>query len=393
MAVHLITGYRGKEHIQSKDARSFNVAMFGSGEFVMEIGQQLEASIINNNTVRVLDGDILMQGGHIRIETDTYEDLTIETGTAGKNRNDLIVMTYEKNSSDGTEAAYLEVLKGAEVAGSASDPEYTSGILAKGALKNQMPLYRVKIEGVVLSEIVPLFTTIPTYKTLAQEAAELYKEKLEALQGSDLLDTKEEIEANTQSNKFAGALAVKEFYDAIVNNLPKAINLFRNFETIDGLAWTKQIGQVVMGLSVDTCGFGFRKNCPVDGQLSLFLDGRFYQNEGQNMCLDTQNYSDYAIPKSGGTFSGNMCGIAGGIFATDGNVYIKSGNYKEWLSVILNDLYTNKAATNHKQAYTASELDTYTADENTMGVTPAAVKKAINGRFSLSGTTLYINTL
>lgn len=48
---------------------------------------------------------------------------------------------------------------------------------------------------------------------------------------------------------------------------------------------------------------------------------------------------------------------------------------------------------NHKQAYTASELDTYTADKNTMGVTPAAVKKAINGRFSLSGTTLYINTL
>lgn len=100
-----------------------------------------------------------------------------------------------------------------------------------------------------------------------------------------------------------------------------------------------------MGLAVETCVFGFRKNCPVDGQLSLCIDGRFYQNEGQYMCLDTLNYSDYAAP------------------------------------------------TNHKQAYTASELSAYTSDENTMGVTPAGVKKAINGRFSLSGKTLYINTL
>lgn len=84
MAAHLITGYKGSEHIQSADARSFNMAMFGGGEFVMEIGEQLDASIANNNTVRILDGDILMQGGHIRIETGAYEDMTIETGTAGK---------------------------------------------------------------------------------------------------------------------------------------------------------------------------------------------------------------------------------------------------------------------------------------------------------------------
>ena len=72
--VHLITGYKGSEHIKSADTRSFNSAMFGNGQFVMEIGEELDASIINNNTVRVLDGDILMQGGHIRIETNTYED-------------------------------------------------------------------------------------------------------------------------------------------------------------------------------------------------------------------------------------------------------------------------------------------------------------------------------
>lgn len=133
---------------------------------------------------------------------------------------------------------------------------------------------------------------------------------------------------------------------AKTTDLPPDFKLFRNFDgPEDTLVWSIQTGQPVMGLAVENCCFGFRKNCPIDGQLSLVIDGRFYQNEGQCMCLDTQNYSDYAAP------------------------------------------------TDHKQAFTADELDTYTSDQNTMGVTPAGVKKAINGRFSLSGTTLYINTL
>lgn len=219
MSVHLITGYKGKEHIQSKDTRSFNAAMFGAGEFVMEIGEQIGASITNNNTVRVLDGDILMQGAHIRIETGTYEDLTVTTGTAGKKRIDLIVMTYEKDASQGTELAFLEVIKGTETEGTASVPEYTTGVLSEGALKNQMPLYKVEIEGVVLSTIEPLFKTIPTYKKLAEQYAAQFEATINALKGADILDTIEEIQANTQGNMFAGALGVKEGFAELNNSL------------------------------------------------------------------------------------------------------------------------------------------------------------------------------
>ncbi len=217
MSVHLITGYKGKEHIQSKDTRSFNAAMFGAGEFVMEIGEQIGASITNNNTVRVLDGDILMQGAHIRVETDTYEDMTITTGTAGKKRIDLIVMTYEKDAVQGTEQAYLEVIKGTETEGAPSDPEHVVGNIAAGALKNQMLLYRVKIDGVVLSTIEPLFKTIPTYKTLAEQYAAQFEATINALKGADILDTIEEIQANTQGNMFAGALGVKELNNSLVS--------------------------------------------------------------------------------------------------------------------------------------------------------------------------------
>lgn len=209
--VHLITGYKGEEHIKSADHGSFNASFFGGGEYVMEAGNQLEASIMDNNTVRILDGDLLMQGRHIRIEPDTYEDMTITTGTAGVNRIDLIVMQYSKDTSTDIESAELVVIKGTETEGTATMPEYTSGDILQGATFNQMPLYSVKVEGVVLTKIEPLFVVIPTYKTLAEQyAAEFQKACESHLDSLNVLDTMEEVEANTQENQLAGALAVKE---------------------------------------------------------------------------------------------------------------------------------------------------------------------------------------
>lgn len=209
--VHLITGYAGAEHIKSADQGSFNAAFFGTGQHVLQIGSQCAGSILNNNTVRIQDGDLLMYGRHIRM--DAYEDVTITTGTAGTKRIDLIVMQYEKDANDGTEQAFLQVIKGTETQGTPTQPEYTNGNILNGATLNQMPLYKVTLNGVVLSAVTPLFSTIPTYQALAaryeaefQEACETYLDSL------NILDSKAEIMANTQPNNLAGALALKEAF-------------------------------------------------------------------------------------------------------------------------------------------------------------------------------------
>lgn len=208
---HLVTGYAGYEHIQSEDDGAFNASFFGDGQFVMESGNQFEGSIIDNNTVRILDGNLMMYGRHIRIGLNTYEDLTITTGAAGVNRIDLICMTYEKNATDGTEKAYLEVIKGVESEGTAAVPDYTDGNILEGATLNQMPLYQVAVNGVVLSNITPLFTVIPTYKALAEKYEKQFKEACQShLDSLGVLDTMEEVEANTLENQLAGALALKE---------------------------------------------------------------------------------------------------------------------------------------------------------------------------------------
>ena len=215
---HLITGYAGEEHIMSADQGSFNASFFGTGQYVMEAGNQLDASITSNNNVRILDGDILMQGRHIRIKPNTYEDVTITTGSAGVNRNDLIVCEYEKNANTGIETAVIKVIMGTASESTPSDPAYTSGNILEGASLNQMPLYRVKIQGVVLSSIEPMFETLTSFGALAKKYEEEFIEACNShLNSLNILDTVEEIEANTQSNQLTGALAAKAINSSLTN--------------------------------------------------------------------------------------------------------------------------------------------------------------------------------
>ena len=249
---HLVTGYAGYEHITSADQRAFNASFFGDGQSVMEFGNQFAASIIDNNTVRILDGEGLMFGGHFRIET--FEDVTIETGTAGKNRIDLICATYQKNATDGTEKVHLEVIKGT-AASSPKVPSYTTGNLLAGATLNQMPLYKVTIEGVVLKKVEPLFITIPTYKALAERyAAEFQQSCTTHLNSLTVLNTMEEVSANKQENQLAGALAVKELANSTMSTAGGAfIGLIEVPEQVRVMADANNY--IVLRTSTDKTGY------------------------------------------------------------------------------------------------------------------------------------------
>lgn len=280
MATHLVTGYAGSEHIKSEDQGSFNASFFGTGQFVMEAGNQLEASILDNNTVRILDGDILMKGRHIRINPNTYEDMIIETGTAGVNRCDLIVMEYSKDATTGIEKASLKVLKGAETTGTATAPAYTDGDILTGATLNQMPLYNVLIEGVVLVEIICLFNTIPTYETLAERYRQKFiKDCQTHLDSLGVLDTMEEIEANTQSDQLAGALSLKE-----MNATHKS----------DIAAVNKSMTEGIKG---------------VEDKVGILMNGFTPEVKDANLCVTT------------------------------GNIAIRSGEYSSWSNLPVNGGY------------------------------------------------------
>lgn len=157
--MHLITGYAGTEHVTSEDQAVFHSTFLGNSQFVFDRGSKLAATVVSNNKIRIADGDIYMQGRHIRIDSGTYVDLDVANGAQGYVRNDLIVVRYTKNAATGIEQANLVVIQGTASTSSAADPTYTTGNVLDGeALQNDMPLYRLPINGLNVGTPVALFT-------------------------------------------------------------------------------------------------------------------------------------------------------------------------------------------------------------------------------------------
>lgn len=156
--MHIVTGFRGENHVTAADVGSFNAAIFGSGQYVLNRGSKFATTILTNNSIRVADGDLLIQGRHVRLNEGSYVDLTIENGAQGFLRNDLIVARYTKDSNSGVEDVNLVVIKGTPAASNPVDPEYTSGdIINDHVYLADMPLYRVPLDSLNVQTLVPLF--------------------------------------------------------------------------------------------------------------------------------------------------------------------------------------------------------------------------------------------
>ena len=156
--MHLVTGRAGEKHVSAADEGALNAAVFGSGQYVLNEGGKMAATVVSNNAVRISDGAAMFNGRYIRLEG--YEDLIIESGTQGNYRNDLIVIRYTKDTTANTESAKLVVIKGTANSTTASDPEHVSGNILEGAAQSDMPLYRIPLDNVNIGVPVALFEII-----------------------------------------------------------------------------------------------------------------------------------------------------------------------------------------------------------------------------------------
>ena len=156
--LHLVTGYAGAPHVASADQGSLFEALIRSGQFVMDAGANFAASIVSNNQIRVNDGELMVQGRHVKLPPGAYVDLTIENGAQGYRRTDLIVARYTRNADTGIEECSLVVIKGTPSENNPADPQYTTGIInAGGALQHDLPLYKVALSGLSIEGITALF--------------------------------------------------------------------------------------------------------------------------------------------------------------------------------------------------------------------------------------------
>lgn len=163
-------------HIRAEDDASIYQSIFGE-DGVSTVGQACKATVLSNNKVRIADGIICVGGHFARIPYGDYIDCEIENGQSGKNRNDIIVARFESTGTGGIDTYTCEVKKG--TAGStATDPEIVQEDLYKAGKVRELPLYRVKIEGLSITAVEQLFTLRKTNEELEKELASLNSNKI-----------------------------------------------------------------------------------------------------------------------------------------------------------------------------------------------------------------------
>lgn len=158
-------------HIYAEDDASIYLSMFG-GDGVSTNGQSCKATVLSNNKVRIADGIICVGGHFARIPYGDYIDCEIDSGQSEKKRNDIIVARFESTGTGGIDTYTCEVKKG--TAGStATDPEIVQEDLYKAGKVRELPLYRVKIEGLSITAVEQLFTLRKTNEELKKELESL----------------------------------------------------------------------------------------------------------------------------------------------------------------------------------------------------------------------------
>ena len=179
--MNIITGYRNEPHVTSQQLRNTYIPIFGSDAKILDVGSKMAVTVISANEVEVADGQLICEGCTAEIAHGTTESLTIENGTQGEQRIDLIVARYTKVSGTGVEDMQLAVVKGTPAASNPAVPSYNTGTIADGDSPVDFPIYRVNIDGISITSVDALVDTVnisDAIGDLADRVEVLYEDDL-----------------------------------------------------------------------------------------------------------------------------------------------------------------------------------------------------------------------
>lgn len=163
MAFEIVDGMTGTKHISSDDLSALNIATIGKADCVLKYGDDFALTMQSANSATLGTG-VGMVGGK-RFWNQAATSLTVQSGTQGQKRNDLVVARYAKTSA-GIESITPVVIKGTPTTGTAADPEVTA---------NDLKLWRVPLDGISVGEPVKLFEPVASLATIGDSVSQPVK--------------------------------------------------------------------------------------------------------------------------------------------------------------------------------------------------------------------------
>ena len=174
----IISGKTGSPHVTSQQFRQIFEGIIGDESCILPCGENLTPELQTNNSLKIRSGLMYHHGNLSTVELGTYDEVTIQNGTQGMKRIDLVVNRYRKGSS-GIEKNEWIVIQGTPHASSPTVPDYTEGNLQDGDLVDDCPYLEVHLDGINVTEVKQLLSVANAMSTTNKYLPELYKDGLD----------------------------------------------------------------------------------------------------------------------------------------------------------------------------------------------------------------------
>lgn len=152
MAIELVIGYQGKDHVTAEQWADFNRGIFGDAA-ILPVGNRMETAIQTANQITVKDGVAVFDGREVYIGYGETENIAITSGTQGMLRRDIVVVEYTREEETGVESVQFKVINGTPAASNAQDPSVQDMDIRTGVFVSQKPFCRVRLNGTAIEGV------------------------------------------------------------------------------------------------------------------------------------------------------------------------------------------------------------------------------------------------
>lgn len=175
----IISGKTGSPHVTSQQFRQIFEGIIGEESCILPCGENLTPELQTNNSLKIRSGLMYHHGNLSTVELGAYDEVTIQNGTQGMKRIDLVVNRYTREEESGTEKNEWIVIQGTPHASSPTVPAYTEGNLQDGDLVDDCPYLEVHLDGINVTEVKQLLSVANAMSTINKYLPEYYNDGLD----------------------------------------------------------------------------------------------------------------------------------------------------------------------------------------------------------------------
>ena len=152
---------------------------WGDGAYILKTGQMLAPQVQSSNEIRIRDGALMVQGALGCVKVNTYDPVTIQNGTQGMKRIDLICWQYTYDAEQDIESAEWVVVQGTPAESDPQTPTYTEGNIQEGDALVQIPVFAVHLDGINITGVDTLLEIAPDISTINASLSYLIGNKID----------------------------------------------------------------------------------------------------------------------------------------------------------------------------------------------------------------------